>query len=318
MDRSEYLQQLHSRFSVSRPEIIGTVENASGKSVTNVTRIIKGDEYEVHRVQLHDDSTMYLRVTFPGTPVSKCEHEAWAMSRARENGVPVPEVLSVSVIDDHDGPRSAMVVRACPGQPLADVLALLRPEQRSTAMNNIGQVLAVLHSIPMPGTGHPNADGSWPSPDQESDRYVSDCLAAVHQLSVANFSPSEIDWVKHLLQRDRPTDESPVLCHGDISPEHVFVASDLSVVGLIDWGMWSAGPAVAELAGLAVTISEPDYRAIATGHGQRDIRAGSMRWHAIAQLVRQMDWLVSSKQTDELERPATALREVLTRLTRAR
>lgn len=309
MDRSEYVHQLHSRYGVSRPEIVHTIEEATGNSVANITRIIRGDEYEVHRVHLGDHSTVYLRATFPGTQTSKAEHEAWAMSCARNNGVPVPEVLSVSAIDDHDGPRSAMVVRACSGQPLAEVLASLRLEQRSTALNNIGQVLAVLHSIPMPGIGRPNTDGSWPDPDQERDRYLTDISTAVHQLRIANFSLSEIDRVRHLLQQDRPTVERPVLCHGDISPEHVFVDADLNVVGLIDWGMWTAGPAVAELAGLAVRLNGPDYSAIATGHGQRDTHPNSMRWHAIAQLVHQIDWLVSSKQTDELEQPATALRK---------
>lgn len=311
MDRSAYLQQLHSRFSVGRPEIIATVEAAVGTSVTNLTRIINGDEYEVHRVQLHDDSTVYLRVTFPGTPVNKVEHEAWAMSCAREGGVPVPEVLSVSVIDDDLGPRAAMVVRASSGRPLSAVLASLLPAQRRTAMSNIGKVLAGLHSIPMPGAGRPNADGAWTTPDQERDRYLSDRLAGVHQLRVAKFSPAEVDRVRQILLKDRPTGEDPVLCHGDISPEHVFVDSDLNVVGLIDWGMWSAGAAVAELAGLAVKLSEPDYLAIVTGYQQHDIRADSMNWHAIAQLVHQIDWLVSSEQTEELERPATALREHL-------
>lgn len=317
MDRSEYLNQLHSRFSVSRPDIISVVADATGKSVANTNRIIKGDEYEVHRVQLHDDTSVYLRVTFPGTPRSKAEHEAWAMHLARENGVPVPEVLNVSAIDSPDGPRSAMVIRTCPGKQLADILPTLRPEQRSTAMNNIGRVLALLHSIPMPGPGRPNADGSWPDPHTEADRYLSACLIAADQLSVADFSPSEITWVKDLLRREQPINDDPVLCHGDVSTEHVFVAPDMNVIGLIDWGMWSAGPAAAELAGLAVRTSRPDYTAIVTGHGRSDSPEASIRWHAIAQLVGQLNWLISSGQTDELQGPATALRTARTRFTGA-
>lgn len=317
MDRSEYLKQLHSRFSLGQPDIIRLVTDATGKSVANTNRIVKGDEYEVHRVQLDDDSSVYLRVTFPGTPTSKAEHETWAMARARENGAPVPEVLKVSVIDDQDGPRSAMVIRACPGKQLAEILATLRPEQRSTAMNNIGQVLALLHSIPMPGTGRPNADGSWPDPRTEADRYLSSCLNAADQLGVADFSRSEITWVKDLLGRGQPMDEDPVLCHGDVSPEHVFVAPDMNVIGLIDWGMWSAGPAAGELAGLTVRTSRLDYNAIATGYGRSDIPASSIRWHAIAQLVGQLGWLIFSGQTDELRGPAIALRKVRTQFTGA-
>ncbi len=312
MDRSEYLQRLHSRFGVGRAEIISTVEDATGKSVTNANRIIRGDEYEVHRVLLHDDSSVYLRVTFPGTPPSKAEQEAWAMARARENDAPVPEVLRVSVIDTEDGPRAAMVVRACPGRSLAEILDALRPEQRSMAMTNIGRVLAVLHSIPMPGIGRPNAGGAWPDPHQDSDRYSATSLAAADQLAVADFSAREIDRVKRVLRQEEPTDEDPVLCHRDVSPEHVFIADDLNVVGLIDWGMWSAGPAVAELAGLAVRNSQPDYDAITAGYGRDDLPASSINWHAIDQLVGQMNWLVTSGQTDELARRAAALRSALT------
>lgn len=312
MDRSEYLRQLHSRYSVSRQEIIATVEDAAGKPVINADRIVRGDEYEVHRVLLDDGSSVYLRVTFPGAPPSKTHHEAWAMTRAREQGAPVPDVVAVSTINGGDRPRSAMVVRASPGQALAEVLPSLRSEQRRTVMKNIGRVLAVLHSIPMPGVGRPSADGAWPEPHEEADRYVADCLGATDQLTVANFSTSEISCLKDVLRHERPVDEHPVLCHGDVSPEHVFIAHDLSVVGLIDWGMWSAGPAVAELAGLAARVSETDHDAIMSGHGRRDVPARSIGWYAIAQLVGQIAWLVSSGQGDEVDRPATALRTELT------
>lgn len=318
MDRSEYLKQLHSRYSVEQPDIISLVTDATGTSVANSTRIVRGDEYEVHRVQLHDDSSVYLRVTFPLTPTSKAEHEAWAMAQARENGAPVPEVLKVAIIDSPHGPRSAMVVRACPGKQLAEILATLRPEQRSTAMNNIGHLLALLHAIPMPGIGRPNADGSWPDPHTEAHRYLADCLNAADQLSLANFSSSEIAYVKDLLRPGPPTDDEPVLRHGDISAEHVFVDPDMNVIGLIDWGMWSAGPAAAELAGLAVTTSQPDYHAITTGYGRSEISESSIKWHATAQLVGQLHWLISSGQTDELQEPATALRTIRTRSTGAR
>ena len=84
-----------------------------------------------------------------------------------------------------------------------------------------------------------------------------------------------------------PRGRLPVLCHGDVSPVHVFVDPEMQVVGLIDWGMWHGGPAVSELAGLAMkdtrSTSPPSTATELTDPALRRLIA----WRTITRAIRQ-------------------------------
>lgn len=84
-----------------------------------------------------------------------------------------------------------------------------------------------------------------------------------------------------------------VLCHGDVSPEHVFVDQQLRVVGVIDWGMWYAGSPTSELASLPLGKPADDFDAVISGHGPSRIDSHSRR-----------DGLVRSRQRDPSTRVA--------------
>jgi aminoglycoside phosphotransferase (APT) family kinase protein len=330
MDRAQFLNDLHARFSLARPDVVAVVERTTGGTVASTRRLIRGDENEVHHVELADGSVVYLRVSFPGTATTKLEYEAWAMSRARDAGVPVPAVLAVEPIDrdsggdddcggdDCGGNRTAMVMRAASGRQLRDVLPSLDAMQRTAVMVEVGRVLSLLHSIQMPGAGLPDEHGTWPDPETKWRSYIANCLADCEHLAAAGLQPTEVTRVIEVLQAsaDAPADE-PALCHGDVSPEHVFVDSDLRMVGLIDWGMWHAGSAVSELAGLALTHTPADLDAILTGHGDAptdaDLRQAIAR-HAVARATAHIRWLVTSGQTAEFHRLATALRSAVAAL----
>lgn len=48
----------------------------------------------------------------------------------------------------------------------------------------------------------------------------------------------------------------PVLCHGDLGMDHVFVNDDLNVTGVIDFRMWRGGPP--ELGAAVLMMYHPD------------------------------------------------------------
>lgn len=314
MDRAEYLSQLHAQFGVARGDVVNLVQRATGRAVAATHRLIRGDESEVHRVELTDGSAVYLRVAFPGTPPSKTLHEAWAMGRARDRGVPAPRVLATDTIHSPDGDRTAMVIAEAPGNPLLEVLSALRPEDRTRVMARIGRVLRVLHSVSMPGVGVPDDQDVWTDAGTHHRNYVAHRLAEAEYLACAGFTTTEIDQVLEALRQPPEAPDHPVLCHGDVSPHHVFIDHDLRIVGLIDWGMWHAGSAVSELAGIALTHTAADFDAILTGHDDGPIDPAFhalMAWHKVAQATHQIAWLVSSGQTAELTRTAAALQNVL-------
>lgn len=314
MDRATYVNALHGRYAVPQPVINSVVGRVTGGRVAGTERVIRGDEYEVHRVHLSDGTVVYLRAAWPGTEAPKVGHEAWAMNQARYGGVPVPEVLAVERVESPDGDLMAMVVREAPGRQLRYVLPSLSAERRKAALTELGRTLRVLHEVVMPGTGRPDDHGRWAEPEPDRRRYVAAVADDTQHLATAGLSSAEVGRVLEIVHSDLvPIENPPVLCHGDLSYEHVFVDAELMVVGLIDWGMWNASSAEADLTLVRILSPAPDFAAVLAGHGLSDDADFRDRlcWHTITQATGQVQWLVVSGQVGELARPVAVIREAL-------
>lgn len=318
MDRSSFLTQLHGRYALPRSMVVELAERSTGIEAVQVQRLISGDENEVYRVELWDGSAVYPRITWPGKDaVLKGRRETWAMEQARSVGVPVPEVLADHPIGSDDGERFAIVVAGSPGRQLSSLLPSLTTSERREAMVDLGRCLAKLHCVSMPGAGVPEDDGSWPDPHTHRHGYLAARLDGCSRLSVAGLSRSEIAAVTR-----HPTDnvnllvpDKPVLCHGDLGPEHVFLDGDLHVCGLIDWGMWNAGSAAGDLASVAIRHDDADFVAVAVGHGGPFVDVAESRQAVlpclIAQLIGHAEWYLTSGQAALLPPSIAALRRAL-------
>lgn len=318
MDRATYVNELHGRFALPHTMITKVVTRATNRKVADTERLIRGDEYEVHRVHLDDGSVVYLRAAWPGTTSTKVGQEAWAMGQALAAGVPVPEVLAVETVESPDGERTAMVLREAPGRQLRYVLPTLSAADRTAVLTDLGRTLRTLHEVVMPGTGRPDDHGRWLDPEPDRRRYVAAVADDTRHLVTAGLSAEEVDRVLTIVHSDLvPIENPPVLCHGDLSHEHVFVDPELRVAGLIDWGMWNASSAEADLTLIGILYPEPDLAAVLAGHGLRD-DAGlrdRLRWHTITQAIGQVRWLVESRQQGELAKPVAVIREALSMIT---
>jgi aminoglycoside phosphotransferase (APT) family kinase protein len=253
---------------------------------------------------------VYVRVSFPGTATSLVRHEAWAMGQARAAGVPVPEVLDLRSIETGDGARTAMVMRAADGRQLGQLLPDLSPVQRRAAMVDIGRTLGILNAVATPGAWEPEGEGRWADAEAHRRRYLANVRSDTQHLPAAGLDAAEVERVVALLASG-PVDPSLVLCHGDVSPEHVFVDDELRVVGLIDFGQWYAGSPASELAGVAMRTTEADIEAVVAGHPQGEAARAAVGWHVVAQATGQIRWLVTSGQAHELEAPVARLRTAL-------
>jgi aminoglycoside phosphotransferase (APT) family kinase protein len=185
-------------------------------------------------------------------------------------------------------------------------------------MEEFGRTLRTLHSFVMPGDGRPDDHGRWGDPVTGLRRYLAAVREDTRHLPTAGLTGAEVARVIELLDRPVvPLDDPPVLCHGDLSPEHVFVDAALRVVGLIDWGQWSAGPAASDLADVVMRHPPADRDAVLAGHafpadpGTHD----QLYWYVITRATGQIRWLVDSHQLDELSGPAAAIRKALTMIT---
>jgi aminoglycoside phosphotransferase (APT) family kinase protein len=220
----------------------------------------------VYRVRLAGESVVYVRIRRHGE--GTLEQEAWAMGLARAGGVPVPEVLAVDPACDAADGHPVPVVAAARGQQLEEALATASDPERYELLSGVGGVLARSHSIDMPGVWRPGDDGEWPNPDEVRRGFAAERRGEHDQLVAAGMSPQEVDQVMALLEASPdPPLTGFVLCHGDVSSEHVFVDSKLRVSGLIDWGMWHAGSRIGELASVATAFGWDDLQPVLRGYG---------------------------------------------------
>lgn len=314
MDRSTYITRHHARFGIDGSAAGRLIKDVTGRSSTSIRRIIEGDEYEVHRVVLSDGIIAYLRIAWPGVSPLKVAREAWAMDQARSAGVPVPHTIAVRSIETSDGDRAAMVVTESRGRQLGSFCRSLSTADRAQVMTEIGRTLRTLHTIAMPGAGLPDDHGHWERPDAKRRSYVSAVLDDSRHLAAAGFSSSEIERVRQIVGSEIVgVEDPPVLCHGDLAEDHLFLDQDLHIVGLIDWGQWYAGSAASELSGITMRYPRVDAEAIIAGAGfqlDKEFRR-QLGWHTITQATGEIRWLVTSGQHEELDRPRTALRRAL-------
>ena len=80
MARSEYLAKVHAQFGMPRSAVVGLAEQATGRRVADLERLVRGDENEVYRVRLDDGAVVFCRIRLPGDQTM--ELEWWAMEQA--------------------------------------------------------------------------------------------------------------------------------------------------------------------------------------------------------------------------------------------
>lgn len=229
--------------------------------------LVNGYDNEVYRAEL-DGLTVFARIRQHGD--ESFSTEAWAMDQARNAGVPVPKVLYMDHIATDEGPRAAMVLAAAQGTAIED-LPTAPPSLRATALHRSGETLAQLHTVTTPGFWRPTPDGTWPLTDWQSSMsgFIRGRMTERDLVVSIGVSNPDFDHMVDLMTtyvRDYPCDQ-PVLCHGDLTPDHVFVDDDLHVSDVIDFGMFGSGPAVGDLAILNFSLDAEDFDHVMAGYG---------------------------------------------------
>lgn len=266
MPEASFLDKLHARFATDPAIVTDLIHRATGRRVTRLHRVVRGYDNEVHRADLDPSGVVYARIRRERGGYGG---ELWAMDQARAHEVPVPELLALETITDERGEREAMVLAAAPGDQLRTALPSLSGDRRRAVMIDLGRQVARLHEIRTPGPWRPGEDGAWPDPTELRRSYVRDRRAEHDQLRAAGLTAEEVDRILAVLEiSPDPPGADFVLCHGDLSPEHVF-ATGTRVSCLIDWGMWHGGSVLGELAYLDSTFEPADFVPLVEGYGRR-------------------------------------------------
>jgi Ser/Thr protein kinase RdoA (MazF antagonist) len=261
-----FVEWRHAQVSTPRPVLAALVRNAVGARIDRVDRIVEGYDNEVYRVRCVDGEDVVVRILRFGGDSTRSAAEAWAIGQARAAGVPAPEILLLDTVRIDGSEFPVMVQRTAPGRPLAEVVDRLSERQRHDLLAEIGGLIARLNGVRIDNERDWSTAMATELADRRSER---------DQILAGGFSATQFDRILDLLEgyaHDFPC-ERWVLCHGDLSPKHIFVTGDGSdgatvhVSGIIDFGDWKAGAPVHDLAVLRVRGPQLDLPPLLTGYG---------------------------------------------------
>lgn len=165
--------------------------------------------------------------------------EQWAMARAREQGVPVPEVLEIGTAPI---PFPYMVSRKVEGTE-----ATHHPE-RFRVLHEMGRLARLIHAVPTSGFGNTfdwsgnqlSRSESWADylrrEYQGEDRLA--LLERLDMLPARGLKALRATWREVL--RWEP---EPALNHGDLRLKNVVVGRDATVAAVLDWEFCTSHPA---------------------------------------------------------------------------
>lgn len=317
-----FRRHYHSKFGVSREVVAAVVRRATGSSAVTLSRIVRGQDNEVYQAATDDGAQVIVRINHFGED-DGFAGEAWAMDQARLVGVPVPEVLLIGRLNDEDAQHPVMVQAMAPGQVLAE-RAQLTAVERHRALVRAGAVLARMNSVQVPGLWRPGPDGAWPDRDWETlmTDWVDDREAERDLVCSMGFAAAEFARMIALLRtyvRDFPCGQ-PVLCHGDFTPEHIFIDEHQHVCGVIDFGMYCGGPPISDLAYLRYALPESDLAAILAGYGGNTLHREDASWHqlelhALGLAIGNLASEITIGNTAAARQSANSLATILRRLT---
>ena len=159
-------------------------------------------------------------------------------------------------------PLEVMLLASVPGRPLGEVWPELDETSQVQVMRAVGETLGLMHGIETGGWGKRIGEG-WEYADWEgrAAAMVRGRRADVPVLRSAGLTEAETDALLAIV-RVMPTLSAPrpVLCHGDLGMDHIFVDDALSVTGIIDFGNWQGGPRELDFA--VLTMYHPDVQLV--------------------------------------------------------
>lgn len=207
---------------------------------------------------------LVLRARFGSEQVGTFLKERWCAARAREAGIPTPEILSVGVLGTH----AYSIQRWSPGTPgdryRGDIRSLWETIGRWTKCIHSIEALGFGEELGGPVSGDASLAG-W------VERQIAYALSDGELVKAAVLTASEARECEQRLREIAAWRCAPRLCHGDLGPRNVLVAEDGSIT-VLDWGTASghAAPEL-DLAELLVWDVEPAHvEAFLRGYGRSD------------------------------------------------
>ena len=281
----DWLHERHAAYGTPIERIRTVVQRTTGQEGVSFERIVRGHANEVYRVRTLHDQALIVRINQHGSV--GFHEEAWAMEQCRAAGVPVPKVHGVETLTTSPL-RKIMVLEHAAGRPLNEKEGSLTDAQRREVWINVGAVLGAIHSIHVDGFSLMREAGRWDFPDWQ--RMIHTALeerrADVPDLLTAGLTQDEVDGLLAIVAYLSTLDVAqPVLCHGDLATEHIFVDDSLQVSALIDFGLFQGAPPALDFAMLHMYHPDVALSWIMEGYPHQHAMDSSFRAQVIAHVV---------------------------------
>lgn len=157
--------------------------------------------------------------------------EKWATARAREAGVPAPEVLEVAC---EAVPRACMIARKSAGQPAT------KRTHGSKIVREMGRYAAIVNAIPTRGFGATFdwADAQAPRRHDWKD-FLDRELEVEEKLEVLEsnrvLGANARRKVRRVLESAASDSAAQTLNHGDLRMKNLLVGKDGHISAILDW-----------------------------------------------------------------------------------
>jgi aminoglycoside phosphotransferase (APT) family kinase protein len=256
----------------SKNDIVALIQAQLHRAVSRVERDRLGASNATYFVILDNADEYVVRVAPPNTH-DRVAQELWAMRQCQARGIPVPEVI-VAAHAQSECPRPWMIMRRLPGSP-----AFPAPRSRAARdaiLEQLGQYLARIHTISLPGWGQlEGRDSAIAGRASSLWEAIQDALAErVAALPTEVLSPHRAEEIRRALKGSKAVFALPSAClvHGDFQFKNVLVG-DTRVTGIVDFENLTAGDPVMDFTPIYFWSRqrESDLSAMQRGYGQSPI-----------------------------------------------
>jgi Ser/Thr protein kinase RdoA (MazF antagonist) len=236
-----FLQERIASYKTSKQDLASIIKTVMNDDIAELLPVKQGYANEVYSVKTKKGQDVIIRIQQQG--VTGFEQEAWAMSHARSLGVPVPEVYDVRQFEIAGKPHDVMVMQKVDGRPVSEI-SKLKPSQLQKICEQLGLALTKLQGSTVNGFGFLKENQKWEFDNWQD--YVASNLQwresdAPYLVKAGLFEKEVSQLLDIVSEMKSQNNQKPILCHGDIGFEHLFVNDDLELVSLIDWGMCQGG-----------------------------------------------------------------------------
>lgn len=157
--------------------------------------------------------------------------EQWAIARAKEKGVPVPEILEVG---NDIIPMPYMISKKIDGEEAT------HNKNRFDIIKEMGRIAALIHSIPTKGFGHLfDWSQNTLSKNQTWKDFLDRELKVKERLNTLRrhkmISQKTITSLTKELTKISKWNQQPCLQHGDLRLKNIMVNKNAAIVAVIDW-----------------------------------------------------------------------------------